>query len=809
MKKLISFLAILALLFNMIIFTGCTDDDPDLPSDDNGGIDEPPTNNEEGDYDTDPKSLKLVENGTALFNVVCSSDLGSEAMKTIVNWINVLAQRGLEVKRVMDYRPEHKQDTEILIGSSFSGREEYSVDPHGYGEKGFFIKETNGKVVIFGGSEEAAIEAINLFFETHFSLEEGQTKINDVSLISNYSILRPQEDYKISSVSLLGKELSGSIYAPANVLLAQKLQSSLYSNTGIWMPISAELDENVKITISSVSSCGEDGFAVKVNTDGIITIECAYANKFEEAVKSFIKDTFEDREGAVEFDADYEYTKRVSVVRYDEFGAIGDGETDDFNSIKAAHDFANQCGQRVEANSGMIYYIGHNKDTILVKTDVDWKDARFIIDDSEIPTTERGFWVFKAVSDYSARNVAIPEGFTLEKGQENIGITFDEPKLLRLLCETEFVYLRYGANSNTGYAKQEMILVDENGNVDPSTPIIWDYASMSSITAYCITDTPITIQGGIFTTIANRQTSASKYYARGIRIERSNTRVYNVKHYLSGEPTTTDGSCPYTGFFSGESANNVVFEKCVLTAHKTYVTLQPDGDRVNQGNYDTQTYRCTNIKWVDCTQSNSIDTYPGTWGVMASNFCKNLGFEGCVLSRFDAHMGVHNVKLVNSTVGEVINLVGSGEAIFENVKLSSGQNNYFIRLREDYGSTWEGMIKIKNGTLVIRDNWNSAFVIRADWIEHWFGYYCYLPNIEIDGFTFVRKNGSAYDGKVYLFKQIAANYNEDNGDLRKNSINPLYVPKYITIKNFPYTIDYIQGTNNDIILDSTIIKKED
>ena len=109
---------------------------------------------------------------------------------------------------------------------------------------------------------------------------------------------------------------------------------------------------------------------------------------------------------------------------------------------------------------------------------------------------------------------------------------------------------------------------------------------------------------------------------------------------------------------------------------------------------------------------------------------------------------------------------------------------------------------------MIRDNWNSAFVIRADWIKHWFGYYCYLPNIEIDGFTFVRKNGSAYDGKVYLFRQIAANY---KGDLRLNEINPLRVPEYITIKNFPYEIDYIQGTNNDMILNDndTVIKKED
>lgn len=814
MKKIISILALLALLANVVILSGCLGDGNEPEPDDNfdPGIQDPSDDDDDSLEEDDPElpGLKLVENGVAKFNIVYSSSLGTEASKALVSWANLLKDKGVTVKRVADYRPGDMQDCEILVGSSLKNRENWSLDEHGYGEKGYHISEKDGKVVIYGGSDEAMVTAINLFFESYFTSAEDGT-INNVSIAEGVVLEKKQDDYLIDDVTVGGESVKGKlIYANSHDgysgILAQSLQAALYTYAGIWADITYEEDAPCAIRISSSSSCSKNGFDVKLDTDGALSVTCAYMNCFESAFMEFLDSVIINGSGTIEFDSDYLYTKCVSVVTYDDFGAVGDGVTDDFLAIKAAHDFANAGGQTVEATSGKTYYIGHNLATVLVKTDVDWKDARFIIDDSKIPTTERGFWLFKAVSDYSAKHVTVPEGFTLKKGQKNIGLTFSEPKLLKLICEDEMVYIRYGANSNTGYAKQEVILVDEEGNVDPSTPIIWDYGSLSSITSYCVTDKPITLSGGIFTTIANREISASKYYARGLRIERSNTTVYGVTHYITGEPTTKDGSCPYTGFYSADQANNVTFEKCVMTAHKTYTTTQPDGDKVTQGNYDTQPTRCTNISWIDCTQSNAIDTYPTTWGVMASNFCKNLSFDGCVLSRFDAHMGVHNVRLVDTTIGEVINLVGSGTAYFENVTLSSGFNNYFIRLREDYGSTWEGTVVIKDCTLVIRDDWNSAFVLRADWKNHWFGYTCYLPNIDIDGFTLVRKNGSAYNGNVYLLKNIATSY---SGDLRSDAKNPIVAPEYITIKNMPYSIDYVQGTNNDVILTDTVIKKED
>ena len=53
----------------------------------------------------------------------------------------------------------------------------------------------------------------------------------------------------------------------------------------------------------------------------------------------------------------------VNVVYYEDFGAVGDGKTDDFLALKAAHDFANEGGQSVKATPGATYYI-KNMDTL-------------------------------------------------------------------------------------------------------------------------------------------------------------------------------------------------------------------------------------------------------------------------------------------------------------------------------------------------------------------------------------------------------------------------------------------------------------
>src|SRR3546814_17668113 len=79
---------------------------------------------------------------------------------------------------------------------------------------------------------------------------------------------------------------------------------------------------------------------------------------------------------------------------------------------------------------------------------------------------------------------------------------------------------------------------------------------------------------------------------------------------------------------------------------------------------------------------------------MGSNFGKNLLYDGCTLSRFDAHQGVANATVRNSTLGHMgINAIGSGTFTITN---STILGRSLINLRPDYGSTWHGELIIQN-----------------------------------------------------------------------------------------------------------------
>ncbi len=93
----------------------------------------------------------------------------------------------------------------------------------------------------------------------------------------------------------------------------------------------------------------------------------------------------------------------------------------------------------------------------------------------------------------------------------------------------------------------EIILLDEDGNVSPETPLMWDYDNLDSIEVIRADVKPITVEGGKFTTLAcntncvvynaegNPIDVNEPYIKRGIHINRSNTTLRNVEHYVVGE----------------------------------------------------------------------------------------------------------------------------------------------------------------------------------------------------------------------------------------------------------------------------------
>jgi len=108
--------------------------------------------------------------------------------------------------------------------------------------------------------------------------------------------------------------------------------------------------------------------------------------------------------------------KANGVVRYSDFGAKGDGKTDDIDAIAATHAFANQQGLPVKADEGATYYISGKSRTAVIQTNTNFGRANFIIDDTNV--ADRNTPVFQVSSRLQPFK---PEGLTsLKRNQEKI-----------------------------------------------------------------------------------------------------------------------------------------------------------------------------------------------------------------------------------------------------------------------------------------------------------------------------------------------------------------------------------------------------
>ena len=413
-----------------------------------------------------------------------------------------------------------------------------------------------------------------------------------------------------------------------------------------------------------------------------------------------------------------------NVLYYSHFGAVGDGIADDFDAIIAAHAEANIIGAKVRADAGASYYIGGANSTAIIQTDTDWTGASFTIDDSAITTN--GSWVFDVTSVLSSRNLRFSIT-SMNKGQDKLNLSLSSPALIYAVDNQTLRYKRSGGDANSGSAQTDVFLVDKDGNVDPKTPIIWNFNRFSTLTAYPIDENTLTIKGGTFTTIANRRNSG--YMLRGIRVRRSNTVVDRIVHYVTEEGAQ---SGPYDAFLKVENCANVTVKNTTFTGRRYYNIA---------GTYDFNAIRTVNLSVIDCDQTNDIanDYY---WGVFASNYSKNIRFERVKFSRFDAHQGVHNATILDSKLGHSgVSIIGSGLLRIENTSVTGAWS--FISFRNDYGSTWEGEVEVRNCTFAP----NSAFNSRLNGARilftqndgtHDYGYDCYMPKtITIEGFTVV------------------------------------------------------------------------
>ncbi len=445
----------------------------------------------------------------------------------------------------------------------------------------------------------------------------------------------------------------------------------------------------------------------------------------------------------------------VDVVRYAKFGAVGDGVTDDIEAIVRAHEFANQHGLPVKADEGATYYIGGKDKTAIIQTDTDWGMARFVIDDTAVLNRNAHIFIVQSsLKPFTLKGIS-----SLKKSQPKIEASLPGSCLISVSNSRVKHFIRFGLNQNNGSPQTDTFIADKDGRIDTNTPIIWDFDQITRITAYPMDKTRLTITGGRFTTKANTDESRYSYYSRGIGIRRSNVVVDGVEHRITGEG---EHGAPYGGFINISSCANVTVRNSTLSGHKTFVTIGSAGKPVSMGTYDISLNQALNISFINCSQSNDIKDR-SRWGIMGSNFCKNLLLDKCVFSRFDAHQGVANVTIRNSTLGHAgINAIGFGTLIVEN---STVYGRSFISLRSDYGSTWQGEFIIKNCVFVPSCGGpaTAALISGSYSGQHDFGYTCYMPKqIAIDTLRIDDTNHpDKYRGPA-IFSDFNAKFTDDS-----------------------------------------------
>lgn len=430
-------------------------------------------------------------------------------------------------------------------------------------------------------------------------------------------------------------------------------------------------------------------------------------------------------------------------VDYETFGAVGDGVADDLPAIVKAHAFANAHGLPVKTKAGATYHLGRRALTAIVATDTDWGTSRFIIDDTDVENHRAS--LFSVQSLLAPVNLAIPR---LTRDQRQFDVQPPRDCWVKVENNNRKRYLREGLNQNNGSGQRDCFILRRNGSIEGD--IDWDYDEITKVEARPIDERPLVVRGGIFTTTANRMKQAQgyNYWLRNIAITRSNTSIEGLTHHVVGEG---EFGHPYNGFLAAQSCANVTFRDCLVTGRKTYFTIGAAGKPVSMGTYDLIANEVVNFTMIGVRMDNICDAT--RWGVIGTNFCKNILLENCTLSRMDTHQGVSGTYTIRGcTLGHMgLNAIGRGTLTVEDSTLNG---RALISLRRDYGSTWKGTVLIRNCRWLpgcgapIQPYLLSA----SNQGQHDFGYPCFMPReITIDGLVIDdRQHPQDYQGP-YLF----------------------------------------------------------
>lgn len=756
-RKLIAFLLIFCTCLPLVSCSGGVEDV--TSSEDTSAVGTEPAPTPEDTIEM----IDIIKDGNSLYTIVRPDGASSVNIRAALMINNHIKDSGID-STISDWGDKTGEVPEILVGETkfFPAEALANIDLTRIGVDGFVIKHYGNKILIAANNDTALIDAAEYFIENFLDISGGKTAMpKDYCYVSSNGLFLSElklggvdiSDYAISCDAGLEEPLS-------------YIKELVKGKCGI------ELTAEGKYKILLTSSGAEEGIVSAKFENGDLVIRAKDEASMKKAVVCFWYENVAYSTGSFDLASDLDYSRDLSkTIFYSDFDVVQSDSVCCREQLYEVHKYANEKGFKVFADYGAKYYIASVGRSVIIGTDVEWGNAEFTIDDSEVTPDKRGNWIFTLL-EKTDEIYQIDTVKTLTRDMTNLGVTFPQSSIVTFIDDTKMQYIRYGGNADNGQAKRDSVVVDKDGNIDMDAPLMWDFDNITSISVLPIDEETRYISGGVFTTIANCAPSEYTYYARGLKVNRSNTVVNGVTHYITGEGAT---GAPYNGFLSINNCAYVTVKNCVFTGHKTY-----QSPTTAMGSYDIAMANAISVSFINCTQANDINDSK-YWGVSGTNYCKNFVYDSCVLSRFDAHKGVANAAIKNSVIGHAgASIIGYGTFLIEN---STFMTNKIVNLRSDYGSSWEGDIIIRNCTVSPTSSSDITVITGSNKSNHDFGYPCYMPtNVIIDGLIAdTTKN-------VYVF----ANLNSDCKSENYIQQYPYYVTKKVTAKNITLSSSKIE-----------------
>ena len=548
----------------------------------------------DGDLPEKDGELVLIQNSKALFNVVYTQKSGGPGKRAADNFVKDLRSFGVEVNDAISDKDASKvTDREIIIGSDALNREDCCIKATSLGADGQVIKIVGKKIVIAGGTPDLTAKAFDVYVKTQMKITSKTKTLETLSVADDYGYEKLTE-YAIESIKIGSKDLddytlvydlsgleslnysalkikdfANSIFDKSGIVLNEgKLDSlSSYANAFVIRYVDTYVN-NSRDRAHALEAAG--GFHAYVDGKNYI-VECCYANVFEDLFTEFVNNSFLLKRGKVTAPTDY--SKPANVVYYEDFGAKGNGVTDDFAAMYATHVFANKCGQTVMGKEGAHYFVSAESfnRVIPVMTSVNFNGATITVDDTgsaafanrgmRLFVTQRqynavtltGEEVYELYKEYRKANPSAPENLVVDINTEAfpwLASKLEAESMVRIISNKHKDFVRHGTNQSAGSNRMDVFMVDEKGNFiretdsdldgngvigNVTTPVAYSFGStdvndpsitraaidrgdfdstITQLIIYRADDEPITIENGKFYNICCRTVAETEFQVK-------------------------------------------------------------------------------------------------------------------------------------------------------------------------------------------------------------------------------------------------------------------------------------------------------